>query len=447
MEKSKKQTLTLISLALPILVELVLRSLMGTVNTFFLSKISDDASAAVGVANQILNIVIITSTMLASGAAVMINQNLGANKKDIAAKITMNSITISAAVGLLVSLLLVSCAPIFIGWIGLENDLFPIAVSYLRIVGASCFVQFVSSMIATHFRCRKKAYIAMLVIVFNNVINLVGSLLVIHQKLPLTGVTGIAAVRLCSEALGLILIALLFALQRWGLILKDLVRINPFYAKEILRLGFMTGLEGISFNMAQLVTTSFITMLPSVVLSAKVYAQTINNYNSLIGMAIGQAVQILSGYMIGAGESEKAYRFVRKSYFFVLLSNMVFCISFFIFSSELVGLFTASEEIKAIVKTLFFIDIFTAAGRALNHSFNYGLRSAGYVFYPMISANTCIWTLAVGLGYLLSVSCGLGILGIWIAQTIDEWTRGSVAAVLWLKKKWTSTSLVQKDSQ
>ena len=48
--------MTLFSLAIPILIEQVLRNLMGTVNVFMLSHYSDDAVAAVGVANQIIKI-------------------------------------------------------------------------------------------------------------------------------------------------------------------------------------------------------------------------------------------------------------------------------------------------------------------------------------------------------------------------------------------------------
>ena len=63
--RSEKGRITLLSLSIPIVIEQVLRSLMGTINTFMLSRVSDDASAAAGVANQALNVVIMAATMLA----------------------------------------------------------------------------------------------------------------------------------------------------------------------------------------------------------------------------------------------------------------------------------------------------------------------------------------------------------------------------------------------
>ena len=157
MQKKQNQaqsSMRLLPLALPILVEQLLRSLMGTVNTFMLSRLSDEASAAVGVANQILNVVIIAATMLASGTAVVINQNLGAGKNREAAQITMNSISVSALVGAVLSAVVLIFARSFVSLMGLQAGLVEDATVYLRIVGVSCVMQFISTMIAKHFRCR-----------------------------------------------------------------------------------------------------------------------------------------------------------------------------------------------------------------------------------------------------------------------------------------------------
>lgn len=445
MEKEKKR-MTLLTLAIPILLEQILRSLMGTVNTFMLSRFSDEASAAVGVANQILNVVIIASTMLASGAAVVVNQNLGAGKKREAAQITMNSVSVSAVIGFALSLFTVSLSGRLVRMMGLEENLIGDAAVYLRIVGISCVIQFVSAMIATHFRCRGKAQVSMLVIAFNNAVNLLGSFLVIEGKLPVTGVAGIACVRLFSEAMGLLLIGGLFARQEWDLRRGDLLHIKGEYLKQIVSLGFMSGMEGVSFTLAQLVTTRFITALPTAVLSAKVYTQTINNYTYMAGLSIGQAAQILAGHLIGAGKTEEVYRFIRKSWLYIFLCNLAFSGGFFLCSSRLVGLFTDSAEIRDIARMLFFIDIFICAGRSLNHSFNYGLRSAGYVFWPMVIANTSIWIVSVGMGYVLTVPLGFGIVGLWAAQSADEWFRGLCAMMLWLKKKWVASVIVKRES-
>ena len=48
-----------------------------------------------------------------------------------------------------------------------------------------------------------------------------------------------------------------------------------------------------------------------------------------------------------------------------------------------------------------------------------------------------IWLVQVGCGFLLTVPAGLGVVGLWIGQALDEWTRGIAVTWLWLRKTWT----------
>lgn len=437
----------LLPLALPIMLEQLLRSLMGTVNTFMVSRISDEASAAVGVANQVINVVIMASTMLAAGTAVLINQNLGAGRDRDAARITMNSLTVSAAVGAAISAVIIAFTRRFITRMGLQPALVEDAAAYLRVAGTACAFQFVSAMAAASFRCRGLTQLPVYVIGCNNVVNLLGSLLVIRGCLPVTGVRGIAAVRLMSEGLGLALILALLTRQRWGLRRQDLWRIRRTDMAKIFRIGLMTGTEGISFTICQLVTTGFIAGFPARVLSAKVYVQTVNNYTYMAGMSVGQAAQIVSGHRIGGGDTEGAYRFIRRSWLYVLGCNVAFSVLFWLCSGRIIRIFTADPEIAAIARTLFLIDIFTCMGRSLNHCFNYGLRSAGYVTLPVVFDNLSMWIVSVGLGWVLVRHTGLGIAGLWISACADEWLRGLFVTRLWMTRRWERIDLVGRDGR
>ena len=155
--------LSLISLAIPILIEQVLRNLMGTVNVFMLSHYSDDAVAAVGVANQIMNVVVIAFTMISAGAAIVINHALGAKRYEDGAAISMNALAAAAGLGILASTALSIFAGRFVHLVGLEAALVPDAVQYLRITGGAAVVLALSTMMSTIFRCYGNARIPMAV--------------------------------------------------------------------------------------------------------------------------------------------------------------------------------------------------------------------------------------------------------------------------------------------
>ena len=431
----KIKKMTLLSLTIPILVEQILRSLMGTVNTFMVSRLSDDAAAAVGVANQVMSVVNMGSSMLATGAVVLVNQAIGGRRQRDAAIITANSLLATGVLGLFMSALMLLLGERITLLMGLTGDLVGYAAQYLRIVGASCALQFTSSMLGSHFRCRGKAQAPMFVIILNNITNLIGSWLVVRGRFFMGGVAGMATVRLLCEALGLAVLLILFSHEHWGLRLEDL-RPSPAHLKQIIRIGFMSGMEGISYLTAQLLTIRFIASFPTASLSAKIYTQSINTYTYMTGHSIGMAAQILCGQLIGAGEIDAADRLMKRSWAYVLGFNLAFSALFYAFCGPLVGLFTQSEEIRAIARTLFLIDIATCTGRSMNHSFNLGLYSAGYAFWPMIVSIVSIWVVQVGFGYILTVPAGLGVVGLWLGQALDEWIRGLSTTWLWLSRKW-----------
>lgn len=430
--------MTLFSLAIPILIEQVLRNLMGTVNVFMLSHYSDDAVAAVGVANQIINVVVIAFTMISAGAAIVINHALGAKSYKDGAAISMNAVTSAAGLGLLASAALGFFAEPFVRMVGLEAALLPDAVSYLRITGGAAIILALSTMMSTIFRCYGNARVPMAVVVLNNILNIMGTSLVIFRpfEIPLTGVAGVAVVRAASECVGLIFQIVVMVRSRFDFRIYDIFHVRFARVKRIVSMGLMSGMEGISYTLGQVVTTGFLTAFGAAALSAKVYVQNVDYYAYVIGLAIGQATQIIAGHKIGAGDFDGAYRFVRRNWRYIALCNVVFGSLMFALSPQLMSLFTEDPAIVALARQLFLIDIFIHAGRSLNHSFNYGLRSAGYVFWPMVIAVCSIWICNVGMGYVFSTVCGLGAVGLWLAQMADEWIRGLSMAALWLRRKW-----------
>lgn len=73
------------------------------------------------------------------------------------------------------------------------------------------------------------------------------------------------------------------------------------------------------------------------------------------------------------------------------------------------------------------------------------LKSAGDVRFPVIIGVISMWGVAVLFSYFLGIVFGLGLLGVWIAQGLDEWVRGIFAYKRWLSKPWTRKEVVAKN--
>ena len=76
----QEKKLSLFHLTWPIFLELFLFMLMGLVDTFMLSSLSDDAVSGVWAANQYVHIAILVLDVVGNGAAIVVSQYLGSKR-------------------------------------------------------------------------------------------------------------------------------------------------------------------------------------------------------------------------------------------------------------------------------------------------------------------------------------------------------------------------------
>ena len=96
MEKSLDKQ-SIFKMSLPIFIEVFLQMLVGNIDQLMLSQHSQIAVAAVGNANQILNIIIICLSMMSVATTILITQYLGAKNYDNISSVFTVSLLISAS--------------------------------------------------------------------------------------------------------------------------------------------------------------------------------------------------------------------------------------------------------------------------------------------------------------------------------------------------------------
>ena len=431
---------SVISLAAPIAVETLLRNLINTMNVFLLSGYSDDAASGVGVANQVINIVLMFCMSLSIGASVIINHDLGAGRRDKASVSVMNSLSVGFLFGMGVSLLLFLIARPLMQGVGLTGEVYRYAVEYLTMAGLSSVFIALSQVLSTIFRSYKNARFSMFVITGVNALNLLCTFLAIRleEELPFDAVTGVGLAKLVCEGIGVLILILFMIRFGYGFRLRNAVRFDGKRVKELFAVGASSSAESLSYNIGTLLTTSFIarSALGSLALSAKVYVATVNPYEQVIGASIGQAGQIIAGKLIGAEEYDEAQRKIRALWKYLAIANISCSLLLFAFHRPVIGFFTDDPDVIAMTTPLFLLEIVINFSRTLNHCFNGGNRAAGYVLWPAIVAMVSLWTIYVGCGYLFCNILGLVITGIWIAMATDETVRGLFTSGTWLLKKW-----------
>ncbi|GAQ17105.1 Na(+)/drug antiporter [Oceanobacillus picturae] len=450
MKENKTKHLTLFALTWPIFVEILLHMLMGNADTLMLSQYSDKAVAAVGVSNQILSVVIVMFGFVAQGAAILIAQNLGANRSKQAGEISVLSISLNLWFSLLLSVALFFGAKGVLRIMDLPNEIMGEATAYMQIVGGLIFVQALIMTTGAILRSYGHTKDTMMVTIGMNILNVIGNYFVIFGPFgfPVFGVAGVAYSTAISRFIGFVVLLLLLIKRTQGeLDFSRFLRYPRQHVKGLLQIGIPSAGEQLSYNASQMVITYFVAQLGTVAITTKVYAQNIMMFIFLFSIAIGQGTQILIGHMIGAGKIEDAYERAIKSLRISIFISLGTAGLVYILHDQLLGIFTDNPTILETGAFLLLMTVILEPGRAFNLVMISSLRAAGDVKFPVYIGIASMWGISVTFAWFFGIFLGLGLIGIWIAFIADEWLRGVFMLRRWRKRHWVSMSFVDRTEQ
>ncbi|WP_338594520.1 MATE family efflux transporter [Bacillus safensis] len=438
--KDEKTHPSLFALTWPIFIEISLYMLMGSADTLMLSQYSDNSVAAVGVSNQLLNLLLVMFSFITTGTTIVIAQLLGADRKQEATQVAYVSLGTNFLISFVISLLMFMLAVPILHMMGLSSELMPDAAVFLQIVGLLSFIQALimtySAILKSYGYTRDTMYVT----IGMNLLNVAGNYLVIFGPFgfPVLGVMGVAFSTSLARLIGLMAMILIVR-RRIGLrfSLKSMFHIQRTHLKRLLKIGIPSAGEQLSYNGSQMIITLFITFMGTQALAAKVYTQNLMMFIMLFGAAISQGTQILIGRHIGAKEFDAAYRRCMKSLYWAIAISLLSSTALSLSSTHLLTFFTSNHEIIQIAATLLLLTIILEPGRSFNMVIINSLRAAGDAKFPVYMAMISMWGIGLPIAYLLGIQLEMGLIGVWISFIVDEWVRGIFMYRRWRSRVWT----------
>ncbi|WP_394156993.1 MATE family efflux transporter [Bacillus altitudinis] len=438
--KSEKSHPSLFALTWPIFIEISLYMLMGSADTLMLSQYSDNSVAAVGVSNQLLNLLIVMFSFITTGTTIVIAQLLGAGRKQEATQVAYVSLGTNFLISFVISLLMFVLAVPILHMMGLSSELMPDATVFLQIVGLLSFIQALimtySAILKSYGFTRDTMYVT----IGMNLLNVAGNYLVIFGPFgfPVLGVMGVALSTSFARLIGLTAMILIVR-HRIGLqfSFKQMFYIQRTHLKKLLKIGIPSAGEQLSYNGSQMIITLFITFMGTQALAAKVYTQNLMMFIMLFGAAISQGTQILIGRLIGAKEFDAAYRRCMKSLYWAIAISLLSSTALSLSSTHLLTFFTSNSEIIQIASLLLILTIILEPGRSFNMVIINSLRAAGDAKFPVYMAMLSMWGIGLPIAYLLGIQLEMGLIGVWISFIVDEWVRGIFMYRRWRSRVWT----------
>lgn len=446
-ETSSSLRRQLAMLSVPIFIETLLIMMLGAVDTFMLSRYSDESVAAVGVVNQIVMLAFLVFEVINLGTSVICSQYLGAGLKGRIPLVVMVALLTNLLLGLMVSGVLYFGDEMILRAMGLNEVLLPDGTAYMRIVGAFAFFQALSMTLSAALRADNLAMYPMAVTFIVNILNIIGNYTLIFGKfgMPALGVEGAAISTATCRGIAMLL---LFIVVRRTIVKRIpwevFVKFPWRELKNLLRVGLPSAGEQVSYSSSQMVITYFINMLGVEALATRTYCVNLIMFAYLFCISIALGGAICIGHLVGHGRTRGAF----------LLGKLVMRLSIIITASLslllaiagpwVMPLLSSNPDIISLGCTILWIDVLLEFGRPTNIFATNALRAAGDVNYPFYVGVVVMWSVAVVAAYFAGIVFGLGLVGMWIAFACDENIRGVVFIRRWYSMKWASKSFATR---
>jgi putative MATE family efflux protein len=426
-------------LLVPIIVEQLLNSFMGMVDTMMVSTVGSEAISAVSLVDSLNNLVIQVFSAMATGASIICSQYIGSGDEKQSNK---------AARQVVLTVAVISVALMVICLIGRERLLRFIFGEVEDEVMRGCLVYFLITVIsypflalfnagAAFFRAGGNSKFPMKVSVISNILNIIGNAIFIYGFK--WNVAGAALSTLISRIFCTVVIFYFLRKPRQVIVIKDYIKIRPDMPLiwKIMAIGIPSGVENGMFQFGKLAIQSTVSTMGTVAIAAQAMTNILENVNGVFGIGVGIGLMTVVGQCIGAGRNEEAKYYIVKLTKIAWVGILASCLFAFAITKPVTWLAGMEPEAAdmcfemmtaiTIVKPLVWVGSFIIA---------YGLRAAGDVKFSMIVSSITMWFCRVALCIFLVRVYHFGPMAVWIGMFADWTLRAIIFSSRFISGRW-----------
>lgn len=432
-------TKTVFKMSIPIFIEMFLQLLVGNIDQVMISQYSEGSVAAVGNANQIINIVIIFLNVMCIATTILVSQYIGSGNRKKISEVCTVSLSFIVFISAVISGILILFSRQIFTMLNVPAEILDETCTYIKIIGVFIVIQGLYLTIASALRSYKFMNDVMIASVIMNVLNIAGNAVLINGLfgMPRLGIVGAAISTNISKFAGLIIVIIILIRKTEARVkLKYLKPFPKETLKKMLYIGLPTAGEELSYSFSQMVILMFINLFGTAVIATKVYVSMLANVAYVYTISISAATQIVIGYFIGADRIDKIEERVWSTMKISILVSLSITVLIYLNSDFIFGIFTDNIEVINLGKKIMFIELILEIGRAVNIVMTRCLLAIGDIYVPAVTTFLFAWVVAVGLSYILGVKMEFGLVGIWIAMCLDECIRAVVFSFRFKSGGW-----------
>ncbi|RYH72087.1 MATE family efflux transporter [Flavobacteriaceae bacterium 144Ye] len=426
-------------LSIPMILEMLMESIFALVDIMYVSKVSVNAVATIGLTESVITLVYAVAIGLSMAATAVVARRVG--EKDIkgASQAAVQVIILGIAVSILISGIGILYPKEILQLMGAEPDLIAEGYGYTQVLLGGNITIMLLFLINAIFRGAGNASVAMWTLILSNGLNIILDPMFIFGfgPIPAFGVEGAAIATTIGRGTAVLfqLVILFYGYSKIKIGIKDLVvRIGVMFNLIKVSLGgigqFLIGTSSWVFLMR------IMSEFGSEVLAGYTIAIRVMMFTLMPAWGMSNAAATLVGQNLGAQKPDRAEQSVWKTgrytaYFMGLVSLV-----YLVFATHIIELFNTQPDVvkygSLCLRVLAAGYIFYAYGMVVIQSFN----GAGDTKTPTYINFVCFWLFQLPFAYLTAITLDFGPIGVFASITAAE-VLIAIIGIIWFKKgKW-----------
>lgn len=430
--------------AFPLALSFVINMVYAWVDMYYVSRLGDEAIAALGATEQLLFLIFAIGFGFAVGSGIIIARRIGEGNQDSASHTVAQALVIGLTLAITLSLMVYFGSTYVFQFLKLEEAVVAKANSYIQSISIGIIFNFTIFQINSIIRSTGNSFYPLLILITSNVLNAAISPIFIFGLGPIEpmGIFGAGLGTSTAQFLGM-----LFGLYLLNFKFGELKPKWKGFSIDFTLLGRII-LLGIPASMQLLVVALNrfflirITMLFSQdLMTSYIIGLRVDLLVFMSIFALGAAIEVITSQNLGAKKIDRVFKYYYSAIKQISGLMIFLTVVVWLFGHNIAEIFTDNEVILEQVKVYLRIISFSYVTFAIGIVSIRVVSGAGAYFKSLMMVVLVIFIIQLPLAYILSQYTGLQEEGIWYGILISQVLFAVIGHATVLRKRWITVKV------
>lgn len=427
-------------LAWPSLITMLLQTANGLVDALFVGRLGADALGAVGLASQVMMILLSISMAVGVGSTALVARFVGAKEPENAEHAARQSFLLAIAGSVVVGAPAYLAGPMLMSAMGGSGEALRLGTLYLNILLLGVTPFFLMIILTGIYRGLGDVRTPLIVMSIVTVVSLVGDYVLIFGigPFPKLGVAGAGIATVTSRVVAMVLFLVYLPKSHVPKCLLGSWCPSWHWFKRILNIGIPAAAQGLLRTFALMTYFGILghTAQGVYAIAALTIGLRMEALAFMPGFAFSVAASSMVGQNLGARQPDRAEKSAWAATWQGVWVMGAMGLIFILFSRPLSSAFTSDPKVLPLAASYLWLNGISEPFLAMAMILTGALQGAGETRLPTAATIVVLWFIRLPLTYYLAVTQNLGAWGAWVAMSGSTVLAGLAILAVFKISRW-----------